>query len=332
MRIRFAVWVVVLGLPLMAAGEDLTTLSGQTYSNVVVRRYDRQGIAIEHDGGTAKVFYKEILPELRGYYRKMAVDWTPESNAFGAKEEPAGSNDLATLSGRIYRNVEVKRVEEQAVQIAHDGGTAKVYFSEIPVSQRETYRAATPVPDVPPGPEDLVAADGQVFRHVEILLVEPDGLTFRHAGGVSKVRFTGLTKELQEKHGYDPQAALKFQRALAAEKRRAQQAEVERAAQEELAREQAAAERPISIFDLQTDRPDRGQYRIRFAVRNHTPKIQTIRAIPYDDRKRAVMGGRQIRIPANSGGKQVELLVPLAEPRRLTVYCGEYQTNRTLRW
>ena len=89
---------------------------------------------------------------------------------------------------------------------------------------------------------------------------------------------------------------------------------------------------PVTVFDLKTDQPGSGQYRIRFAVRNHTPVVQTIRAIPYDDRRRAVMGGRQIRIPANSGGKQVEILVPMTQPKRLTIYCGEFRTNRTLRW
>lgn len=336
MGARLAVLVIVWGLSFSAVAEDLVTLTGQTYSNIVVQRYDRKGIFIEHAGGSTKVLYREILPEMRGYYKKMAMDSTPEMRKPGEKEDPAGTNDLATLSGPIYRNVVVKRIEEHAIQIAHDGGWAKVYFSEIPKSEREKYRTAAVVPDTPPGTNDLVSTDGQVFRDVEILRDEPDGLTFRHAGGVTKLRFPSLPKELREKYGYDYEAARKYQRAVAAEKKRAQEKAEEEALrlaqkQKEAQLSASATGAPISISGVKADEIN-GSYRIRFVVRNHTGLTQSIRAIPYDAKKTAVMGGKKFSIPPRSDGEPLEIVVPIVKPRRLTVFCGEYQTNRTLRW
>ena len=48
MGTRFWIWLVFLGLPAWAWGEDITTLGGQTYSNAVVLRYDQKGIVIQH--------------------------------------------------------------------------------------------------------------------------------------------------------------------------------------------------------------------------------------------------------------------------------------------
>ena len=330
MRTRIAFLWAFTAWPLSAGAEDMTTLAGQTYTNIVVERYDQRGLFIRHDGGNAKVGYKEISPELRGYYRKMARDPMSASNPLGEKEEPAGTNDLATLSGPIYRNVVVKRVEEYAVQIVHDGGSAKVYFSEIPKSEREKYRTAAAVPDAPPGTNDLVATDGQIFRNVEILRTEPDGLTFHHDGGVTKLRFPALPEELREKHGYDPAAARKYQRAVADEKERAQEKAAAREAQKKS--KAPAPETPIILSEVQTDQLKDGQYRIRFTVRNPTGRAQSIRAIPYDHKQAAIIGGKKFDIPPDSGGEKLEIVVSIIQPKRLTIYCGDYQTNRTLRW
>ena len=50
MKIGCAILCLGLGGLAAARGEDLTTLTGQTYSNVVVQQFDRQGLFIEHDG------------------------------------------------------------------------------------------------------------------------------------------------------------------------------------------------------------------------------------------------------------------------------------------
>lgn len=332
MNYRYAIFFACAVWPLAVPAEDVTTLAGKTYSNVVVQRCDREGLFIRHDGGTNKVPYKEILPELREYYKKLSLVPLLEAKTSGGPEGPAGTNDIATRYGPIYRNVVVKRVEEHAVVIAHDGGAAKVYFTDISdKAVRDKYRTATPSPDDPLESNDLVAIDGQIFRDVKILREEPDGLTFRHAGGASKLRFPSLPKELRKQYGYDPQAAAKYQREVAAAKKRAEEEEAARRAKPAAAKK-AAAGAPVSLFDVKTDRLKESQYRIRFSIRNHTGASQSIRAIPYNQRQAAIMGGKKFEIPPNAKGEALEILVPIIQPKRLTIYCGDYQTNRTLRW
>ncbi|MGD9782901.1 MAG: hypothetical protein AB7V14_12260 [Kiritimatiellia bacterium] len=332
MNYRYAILFACAVWPLAVPAEDVTTLEGKTYTNVVVQRCDRQGIFIQHDGGTNKIPFKEILPELREYYKKQARIPMLEAKTSGGRDGPAGTNDIATRYGPVYRNVVVKRVEEHAVVIAHDGGAAKVYFTDIPdKAVRDRYRTATPSPDAPLGSNDWVAVDGQIFRDVEIRRAEPDGLTFRHAGGVTKLRFPSLSKELRKQYGYDPQAAAKYQRATAAAKKRAEEEEAARRAKQAAAKKASAAA-PVSISGVKTDRRKDGQYRIRFSIRNHTGRSQSIRAIPYNQRQAAIMGGKKFEIPPNAKGEALEILVPIIQPKRLTIYCGDYQTNRTLRW
>ena len=333
MNYRYAILFACAVWPLAVPAEDMTTLAGKTYTNIVVQRCDRQGIYVQHDGGTNKVPYAEILPELREHYKKLSLIPLLSAKTSGGREAPAGTNDIATRTGPIYRNVVVKRVEEYAVVIAHDGGAAKVYFSDIPdQAVRDKYRTATPSPDDPLGSNDWVAVDGQIFRNVEVRRVEPDGVTFHHVGGVTKLRFPSLPKDLRTKYGYDPLAAQKYQHEAAAKKKREQEEEAERQARKAAPPPATADDVPISVFDVKTDQLKNSQYRIRFSVRNNTAWPQSIRAIPYNQRQAAIMGGQRFEIPPNSRGEPIEIVVPVVQPKKLTVYCGEYKTNRTLRW
>ena len=167
MRIGWVILCAGLGSSLAIQAEDMKTLAGQTYSNVVVRSYDREGYFIRHAGGTNLVPYPEISTELRGHYKALSLAPVPASRLSGEKEAPAGPNDLETLAGQIYRNVILKKVGEDAVLIAHDTGMATVSFAAIPRDQHEKYRTAQAVPDPEPGANDLVTAYGQIFRHGE---------------------------------------------------------------------------------------------------------------------------------------------------------------------
>jgi len=58
--------------------------------------------------------------------------------------------------------------------------------------------------------ETIQTTSGKEYLGARIKSVEPDGLLLSHDGGVSKVLFTDLSKEIQERHGYDPAAAMAF--------------------------------------------------------------------------------------------------------------------------
>ena len=329
MGIRLLLWTAILGLPILVQGEDLTTLSGQTYSNIVVLRYNQRGIFVQNDGGTNKIPYKEILPELRGYYKKLALSLTPYPLRADVSDSPPGADDLVTRSGEVYRNVVVRSVEQYAIIISHDAGNAKVYFSEIPdKAMRDKYRMATPVPYDPLGSNDLVTVDGQIFRNAQIIRTEPDGLTIRHTGGVTKLAFLSLSEDLRTQYHYDYQAARNYQRSAAEEKKRLQDEAEARSKQQNA----AASGDPIALFDVNgTATPD-GQFWVRFTVRCLIGKSQAIRAIPYDSRGSALMGGQKFVVPAVSEGKKLDITVPLTQPQKLTIYCGSFQVSRTIKW
>ena len=89
----------------------------------------------------------------------------------------------------------------------------------------------------PPGSNDLVAADGQVYRNVQVWKNEPDGLTIRHDGGLVRLEFPLLPEDWQKKYGYDPEMAEDYKRTVAAALQEAEQAQ-------QMLREQIRTSRP----------------------------------------------------------------------------------------
>ena len=321
MRIGWVILCAGLGSSMAAQAEDMKTLTGQIYSNVVVRSYDREGYLIRHDGGTNLVPYSEISAELRGHYKALSLAPIPASRLAGEKEAPAGPDDLETLAGQIYRNVAVKKVGEDAILIAHDTGMATVSFAAIPRDQHEKYRTAQAVPDPEPGANDLVTAYGQIFRNVEITLEEPDGLTFRHAGGTSKVGFLALPEEVRQKYNYDPVAGWKYARDRAAQK----------ALKELTAEPESQGPTLVEVANLQAEAMPDSVYRVSFSVKNLTAQARSVTAT-VRDAKRTALISRPIEIAANSGSKLLQIEVPTIQPKDLLVVCGAYRTNCVLNW
>ena len=58
--------------------------------------------------------------------------------------------------------------------------------------------------------EDFKTVDGKEYKDAKVSRVEPDGLVLITKSGISKVYFSELPKEVQEKFHYDPQKAAEF--------------------------------------------------------------------------------------------------------------------------
>ena len=58
--------------------------------------------------------------------------------------------------------------------------------------------------------DDLTTLSGQTFRDVQPLRVEPDGITWRHAGGVAKVDFADSPEAVRAAYHYDPARAAAY--------------------------------------------------------------------------------------------------------------------------
>ena len=309
-----------------ASAEEMKLLSGQVYSNVLVLSYDRAGYSIRHDGGTDLVPYADVAAELRGHYKALSLAPIPASRLAREKEEPAGPDDLETLSGEIYRNVVVKKVEPDSILVAHDTGMVKVSFSSLAPDVKEKYRRATPAPDPEPDANDLVTAYGQIFRNVEITLEEPDGLTFRHDGGLTKVGFLALKEDLRQKYNYNPIEGWKYARDKAAQKALAEQAAAAAAAEP-----QSVGPALVEVKDLDTEALPDDSFRVSFTLKNLTDRPHSATATLRDANRLALIS-RPLEVPANAGTKLMQIEVPTIKPAGLLVVSGTYRTNIVLNW
>src|SRR5437870_7789020 len=58
--------------------------------------------------------------------------------------------------------------------------------------------------------DDFKTIDGREYKKVKVSRVEPDGIVLITKSGISKVYFTELPKEVQERYHYNPQEAAEF--------------------------------------------------------------------------------------------------------------------------
>jgi len=72
---------------------------------------------------------------------------------------------------------------------------------------------------------ELVTLDGKFYQDVTIRKVEPDGLSILHKSGTAKVSFEQLPASMQEKYGYDAEAAAAHRKAEAEAQRKREAAE-----------------------------------------------------------------------------------------------------------
>ena len=221
----------------------------------------------------------------------------------------------------------MRRAEGDAVVIHHDGGLAKVFLAEIPDESRAKYQQPTaPVLDAPLGSNDLLAADGQIYRNFQIRKIEPDGLTLRHDSGLTKVLFPLLPVELQTKYEYDPQTAAAYQKSMAAAARQAESiAEANRKKNEAARKKQIQAE-PIRVYDVSAVKTGKHQGRVRFSVRNYDDKPREFFA------KAGPLSIKQYTVPANSSLTGLELTPTVRLATYLEISSHPYRVQHLLNW
>jgi sRNA-binding protein len=64
--------------------------------------------------------------------------------------------------------------------------------------------------------EEFKTTDGKEYKDATVTRVEPDGIVVKTKSGISKLYFTELPREVQEKFHYDPQGATAYSAAQAA--------------------------------------------------------------------------------------------------------------------
>ena len=76
--------------------------------------------------------------------------------------------------------------------------------------------------------DDFKTVTGKEYKNALVSRVEPDGIVLTNKAGISKVYFTELPKDVQERFGYDPQRAADYsaQQSAGLDQVRKQQADV----------------------------------------------------------------------------------------------------------
>jgi DNA polymerase III alpha subunit (gram-positive type) len=98
--------------------------------------------------------------------------------------------------------------------------------------------------------EDFKTTDGKEYKNAKVSRLEPDGIVLMTKSGISKVYFTELPKEVQERFHYDALQAAQFTSQTLEESRLAQQ---QHAAEAQKISEQKAAKRELQRQQQETE-------------------------------------------------------------------------------
>src|SRR5881227_3234311 len=58
--------------------------------------------------------------------------------------------------------------------------------------------------------DDFKTVTGKEYKDATVSRVEPDGIVLTNKAGISKIYFTELSKDVQQRFGYDPQRAANY--------------------------------------------------------------------------------------------------------------------------
>jgi uncharacterized protein YnzC (UPF0291/DUF896 family) len=101
--------------------------------------------------------------------------------------------------------------------------------------------------------DDIKTINGKEYKNATVSRVEPDGITVKFSGGLVKILFTELSRELQEKYHYDPDKAAAAQAAAMAAIQETNQQVEESNKQRREAEQQKALENRLSQLQQQEE-------------------------------------------------------------------------------
>ena len=181
------IWLVTLLLAAMAFAEEtppfnLTTLNGKKYTGVTVTRVEGDAIAINHDDGTARVYFADLPPELRTKY-----GYDPNKAAAAAAQR---AEAMARQREIDAKNMEAeKQLKAAPFQQAEKEQATKMEAAE---KARQSLESAKKTPGA--GTSDgsglnKAGATGELYGIFgSVLQVTPEGLLVKHGhrGGGTK--------------------------------------------------------------------------------------------------------------------------------------------------
>jgi hypothetical protein len=107
--------------------------------------------------------------------------------------------------------------------------------------------------------DDFTTINGKEYKNATVSRVEPDGIVLKTNGGISKVYFPELPKEVRERFNYNPEKAAVYSAEQAAALQQARKQQQEAAARQKEAVEHALEEarQKDAIVRAQRERADK---------------------------------------------------------------------------
>ena len=132
-------------LPLFLYADDITTIKGKKYTDVVVQRVDPDGISIKHSAGLGKLYFSELPPEIRSKY---GYDPEKHQKYYEAQQRQAANAEMMRTLDSIAVEVEAK-----LSQVLDDGSLAYITiidtfvytntYTDTYAGSRESYNPLT---------------------------------------------------------------------------------------------------------------------------------------------------------------------------------------------
>jgi hypothetical protein len=143
-----------------------------------------------------------------------------------------------TLSGVEIKNGRVLSQSDSGLKIMHDNGIVTLGAKDLPEDLARLFGVMTDVEsdDAKPLPS-VLSFEGRQYTNVELAGVDPDGIRFKHADGLSKIVYEKLPANLVSDYGpFDEKLAISYR-----SQQQEHQRELSKARLEHLRRENAEA-------------------------------------------------------------------------------------------
>jgi hypothetical protein len=152
--------------------------------------------------GEAAYFTYTFEQQTSDGFQKQTAEWQKEVNSL-----EMDSREMKDAKEQLQVRID----DAQAQVTALSGQAAKTQAPAASTTPAPTATpSATPADAVTPPPAvgsdlgNMTSLSGQTFVNCRLLKVEPDGVTFSHSAGITKVLFTDMSPAAQKRFGHDP--------------------------------------------------------------------------------------------------------------------------------
>ncbi|MGH9592721.1 MAG: hypothetical protein ACRD5L_06495 [Bryobacteraceae bacterium] len=154
--------------------------------------------------GEVAYFNYTVQQQTSGGFQHRLGDWQDELSALQGKNKQL--TDTHDYLRKTISATEI-RIEMLTDQLKGVPGSNP---SAVRIGRSdEAWTPAAPAAPIPAVGENIgtvTTLSGQTFENCQLLKVEPDGITFNHTEGITKVLYRNLSLDLQKRFGVDPQS------------------------------------------------------------------------------------------------------------------------------